>query len=449
MIKAYLIALTLVCQLNQRSSGQEAVASSFRRHIAPILLDNCLACHSAKKAEGGYRLDSYEMMCMPGDSGAVPIAMGSELSGELLRRICSQDSSERMPPDTEPLPNDKIQLIKDWIFSGGKFDGDVPTQTLALVIPPTQYADPPETYSQPIPITATTFSPDGKLIITGGYHELLVWTWENSHLVRRITNIGQRVYGLAFSPDGLTLAAACGEPGRNGEVRLVDFQSGTIQGVVARSGDVALDLAYRPGTKELAVASADSTIRIVNVDTLQEIRSIASHADWVTSIAYSDDGTRLVSSSRDKSAKVYDAATGDLISSYQGHAAAVRGASILAGNSQVVSVGADNKLHRWEIDGAKKVAEVDLGGEGLKLIRFATYVLVSCSDKRLLRIDLNSNAIAREFKGHSDWVLTSCCPPNLSVDALPSIVASGAFDGEVRIWNGADAATIRSWIAKP
>ncbi len=180
------------------------------------------------------------------------------------------------------------------------------------------------------------------------------------------------MFALAFSTDGQTLAVGCGEPGRSGEVRLIDFASGEVKGVVARTNDVVLDLAYRPGANELAIASADSTIRIVNVETLESVRTIASHADWVTAVAWSDDGTRLASASRDKSAKVYDGATGELIASYLGHGAAVRGVSVLSDNKQVVSVGADNKLHRWDVDGAKKVAEVAIGGEGYKLIRNGT-----------------------------------------------------------------------------
>ena len=82
--------------------------------------------------------------------------------------------------------------------------------------------------------------------------------------MRRIRNIGQRVYHLSFSADGKTLAVACGEPGKSGEVRLVDFDTGEVVGVVARSSDVALDVAFRPGSNTLAVASADSLIRLVD-----------------------------------------------------------------------------------------------------------------------------------------------------------------------------------------
>jgi WD40 repeat protein len=169
----------------------------------------------------------------------------------------------------------------------------------------------------------------------------------------------------------------------------------------------------------------------------------------VTAVAWSDDGTRLASASRDKSAKVYDGATGDLIASYLGHGAAVRGVSIVLDNKQVVSVGADNKLHRWDVDGAKKVAEVAIGGEGYKLIRNGTNLFVPCSDQRLLQIDLGSNKILREYKGHQDWVLSACYQPNTTGETRDGLLASGSFDGEVRIWDTVDTTLIRNWNAKP
>ena len=447
----YIIFVWLACCffVGTPASGDSTVSVSFRSDIAPILLDNCLACHSAKKAEGGYRVDSYEELLKAGDSGATPIATMADQVSEVLRRITCQDGSERMPAESESLSPQQIELIKQWITSGGKFDGDNASQSLTLVIPPVQYAAPPEVYNQAIPITATTFSPDGKLIVTGGYHELVIWNAEDAKLVRRIKNVGQRVFDLAFSPDGQTLAVGCGEPGRSGEVRLFDFQSGEIKGVVARTNDVVLDLAYRPGTNELAVASADSCIRIINLETLKEIRTIASHADWVTAVSWADDGTRLASASRDKSAKVYDGGTGELISSYMGHQAAVRGVSILLDGKQVASVGADHKVHRWEIEGAKKVAEIPVGGEGYKLIRSGNHLYVPCSDTRLLRIDLSNNTVSQEYKGHKDWVLSASYLLGVTGDASNGLLASGAFDGEMRIWNTSDASLVRTWLAKP
>ena len=109
---------------------------SFRRDVAPILRDNCLACHGPKKAEGGYRVDSYAELLKPGDSGEIPVSKSTERASELLARITSQDGSIRMPAETEPLTQQQIQLVRTWIEGGATFDGVAETTSLSLVIPP-------------------------------------------------------------------------------------------------------------------------------------------------------------------------------------------------------------------------------------------------------------------------------------------------------------------------
>ncbi|MFK8111229.1 MAG: c-type cytochrome domain-containing protein [Rubripirellula sp.] len=445
----YLVNVALLILLLPAGFLPAADTVSFRNQIAPILRDSCLACHGAKKAEGGYRVDSYEELRKAGDSGEMPIATTADQESELLRRIICEDESERMPAETEPLSQSQMELFKKWIAGGAKFDGEQPAQLLSMVIPPPKFADPPDTYDRPIPIVALLVSPDGKQVIAGGYHEVTVWNVGDGKLVRRIKNLGQRIFALAFSADGKTLAVGCGEPGRNGEVRLVDYQAGEVTAVVARSNDVVLDVAFRPGTNEIAVAGSDSAIRIVNAETREDVRTIASHADWVTAVVWSDDGMRLASASRDKSAKVYDGNSGELLSSYLGHGAAVRGVSILADGLQVVSVGDDNKAHRWNIEDAKKVAEIGLGAQGHRLIREGSHLFVPCADSRLLRIDLGNNQILQECKGHTDWVLCAARATDVSGKASDGLLFSGSFDGEVRVWDIADGSLVRGWIAKP
>ena len=424
------------------STAHAADTVSFRRDIAPILLDNCVACHGAKKADGSYRLDTFAELSKAGDSGAAPLAKADGKTIEILRRLTTADESERMPADSDPLTAEQIKLISAWVESGAKFDGENPADLLPFVIPPPQHPLPPDSYRAAVPITAIAFSPDGNQVFTSGYHEILVWNLDGK-LQRRIQNIGQRTYAMALDTDETTLAVACGQPGRAGEVRLVDVTTGDVKGVIARSTDVVLDLAFRPGSPELAVASADKSIRIININSLELLRTLSSHADWVTAVAWSADGSRLVSASRDKSAKVYDATTGQLLVSYQGHGAAVRGVSVLPDGEQVISSGTDNKLHRWNIEKAKKVAEVRLGGEGYKLISAAGYVLVPCADRRLLQIDIAKNNVRQEFKGHDDWVLSAA----LNTDQTR--IASGGYDGEVRVWNAADGSLIHSFNAQP
>ena len=436
------LATALVAAVCGLGSASAAEPVSFRGDVAPILLDHCLACHGPKKAEGGYRVDAFDELRKPGDSGVVPLAAGEADGGEVLRRIASPDPSERMPADAEPLSAEQVDVVRRWVAAGAAFDGDRGDEPLHLVIPPRRYADPPASYPRPVPAAATAFSPDGRQLLVGGYHEVTVWNVEDGSLARRIKDMPQRIFALAFLPDDRRLAVAGGEPGRSGEVRLVDYESGAVTAVVARSADVALDAAVRPRTGELAVASADGLIRIVDPASSAVTRTIAGHADRVTAVAWSDDGALLTSASRDKSAKLFGGETGDLLANYQGHAAAVRGVAFAPDGKQVLSTGADGKLHRWNVEGAAKAAEVAVG-DSHHLARGAGFVLVPGVDGQVRQVDLASNAVSRALSGHRDWALSA------AVTRDGTRFASGSLDGEVRIWNAVDGALIRAWTAKP
>jgi len=419
---------------------------SFINDVASILLDHCVACHGPKKAEGGYRLDNFDEMLKPGDSGASPVATG--LSGELIRRITCVDTAERMPAETDALAAGQVEVLKRWLTEGAKFDGEKSDLTLNLVIPPRTFPDPPSAYPLPVQIAAMAFSPDGSMLLVGGYHEITVWSISDAKLSRRIKNVGQRVFSIVFLTDKKTIAVGCGEPGKNGEVRFVDFESGEVKGVVARCNDAVLDIAIRPSTEdlavqELAIASADGLIRIVDAQKMAELRTISSHADWVTAVAWSADGTRLASASRDKSAKVFVANTGELLSSYAGHAAAVRGVAFLPGGKQVYSTGADKKLHRWEVDGPKKVMELSLGGEAFRIVGGENVYFVPSADNQLRRIDSVSNKATHSLDGYQDWVLST------ALHLGSNRVAGGSMNGEVRLWNATDGTLIHHWVAKP
>ena len=152
--------------------GQDGV--SFKADIAPVLINNCLACHGPKKAEGGYRVDTFERFLREGDSGAAAITAGNHDESESLRRIKSEDEFERMPLEGEPLASADVALIEKWITEGAKYDAEDPKAPLATIVPAPTHPAPPEAYPRSVPITAVAFSPDGSQVVTGGYHEVVI-----------------------------------------------------------------------------------------------------------------------------------------------------------------------------------------------------------------------------------------------------------------------------------
>jgi len=422
-------------------SSPSSSPPSFKETVAPVLVDACIACHNAKKAEGGYRLDTFDRLRTPGDSGEPPLVAGADPAGELLRRIGSDDPDERMPPESPPLPPAAIAAVRAWVAAGAAFDGTAPAEPLAMVMPPRMQAAP-ATYPQPVPVTAVAFSPDGARLLVGGYHELLVFDAADGRLIARLGNVGQRVMAIRFLADGRTIAVAGGEPGREGDVRLLDAETAAVKRVIARSTDVVFDVAQRPGGDELAVAGSDGVLRVFDPASGSELRAISSHGDWVTAVAWSDDGARLASASRDRTVKVFDAASGELVSTFSGHTAAVRGVALSADGKRGCSTGDDRKVLQWNADDGKAIgAAVTLGGEGLRLASDGTKAFIANGGRAVAAVDLARGSSVS--LSHTDWPLC------VAVHPATGRLASGSIDGEVRVFTLADGTLVKAWPAKP
>jgi WD40 repeat protein len=65
-------------------------------------------------------------------------------------------------------------------------------------------------------------------------------------------------------------------------------------------------VAYSPDGRLLASGSTDKTVRIWDLATAREIRTLVGHSDWVTGVTFSPDGSRLASSSYDRTVKIWD-----------------------------------------------------------------------------------------------------------------------------------------------
>ncbi|MFM8890382.1 MAG: WD40 repeat domain-containing protein, partial [Planctomycetia bacterium] len=247
---------------------------------------------------------------------------------------------------------------------------------------------------------------------------------------------------IRFLDRGETVVVAGGEPGRAGDVRLLEARTGAVRRVLARSTDVICDVAVRPGRTELAAAGADGLLRIVDAATGDEVRTLSSHGDWVTAVAYSDDGGRLASASRDKTVKVFDAAGGELVATFGGHASPVRGVALSADGKQGFSVGDDKRLLRWNADDGKAIGNpVALGGEGLRLVRDGERVFVPTGGKSVAAVEPGSGKVVPV--PHADWPLC------VAVHTETGRLASGSLDGEVRLFTLQDGALVRAWPARP
>src|ERR1017187_1102 len=91
-----------------------AQAIDFARDVAPILEEQCLACHSATKAAGGLALIGRQALI---DKKAI-VPNKPEASPLYILAALPSTTAGAMPPGGPRLSAGKLATLKDWIAQG-------------------------------------------------------------------------------------------------------------------------------------------------------------------------------------------------------------------------------------------------------------------------------------------------------------------------------------------
>ncbi|MCA9137447.1 MAG: DUF1553 domain-containing protein [Planctomycetales bacterium] len=94
-----------------------AGAVDFEKDVQPIFRDRCIDCHGADEQNSQFRLDRLSVMLSGGNSGEPAIVPGKTEASYLLKLVKREEPGWEMPPD-EPLSDDEIGLIENWIADG-------------------------------------------------------------------------------------------------------------------------------------------------------------------------------------------------------------------------------------------------------------------------------------------------------------------------------------------
>lgn len=107
-----------------------AAPVDFERDIKPIFQEHCIKCHGPKKQKASLRLDQPAAMLRSGDSGEPTIKTGKPEESYLIEVLTDPDPEFRMPPESDPIPDAQLALIKRWIKEGAKMPGNAAPKKL-------------------------------------------------------------------------------------------------------------------------------------------------------------------------------------------------------------------------------------------------------------------------------------------------------------------------------
>ena len=101
-----------------------------------------------------------------------------------------------------------------------------------------------------------------------------------------------------------------------------------------------------------SVANEKPTERVV------EAQHFIGHEDWIENLAFTPDGKRLITGSKDKTARVWDVATGQVLHVLKGHTDTVRGVAALPDNRRVATASWDGSIRLWDLDSGDELWKI-------------------------------------------------------------------------------------------
>lgn len=232
------------------------------------------------------------------------------------------------------------------------------------------------------------------------------------HVATRITQAPD-IVSLALSPDGQRLVCLSSDQ----TVRLLDLSAGGVarkwyvgQAAVTTSPAVAahqLDgincrpayqVAFAPDGRTFAVCAGPS-IYVWDAATGDLVRTLQGHAEPVTTVAYSADGRTIATGGRDRQVILWDAATGQRRAALRGHRDTISCVTFRGDNRLLASTSWDGTAILWRTDDGQLLASLD---------------------------------------GSDCWVHAAAFSPD------GATLATGDIHGRIRLWNLADGQRIAS-----
>jgi WD40 repeat protein len=174
--------------------------------------------------------------------------------------------------------------------------------------------------------------------------------------------------------------------------------------------DTVLSVAFSPDGKYMVTGSLDKTARLWNIASGAEVRIFTGHAGSVESVAFSPDGKYVLTGSADKTAKLWDAATGAELHTFSDPTSIVRTSVEMKRSNRSVAFSPDGK-----------------------------YILTGSDDGTPKLWDATTGAVLRTFSGHTNIVRSVAFSPD------GKYVLTGGLDDTARLWDATTGAEVRTF----
>jgi subtilase family serine protease len=295
-------------------------------------------------------------------------------------------------------------------------------------------------------VASPSFAPDsGRLVATDG---AVARVWELASFTEQAGYAGHtaNLDAASFGPTGAQVLTS----GKDGTAQLWDAL--TLAQVRSFAGSTATNPSAISRDGALVAVGNGASPKIYQVATGALVATLTGHTAAVTSLAFSADGTRVVTGSLDDTARIWNAATGALVATLA-HGVDVNDVAVAAVGDRFATAGADGKARLWvlstgasagQLDQGYPVGSVDYSADGAYLVTGDAGVSATRAAQAYLW-NVATGARLRGFNAPHETACPSgvtCTPHNMNAGSITGLafapdrtmIAMTQGNGRVRLF---------------
>jgi len=291
-------------------------------------------------------------------------------------------------------------------------------------------------------VYALAFSLDGKHLAVGTHGEALLYDTSNWNVSDVCTQVQGAARSFAFHPDGKHLAIGSGAAGVSGNMLMWDISGETHPISYEAAGDTIENIAFSKDGSNMLTASFDNKARFYAVTFYPYTpQRLEEHNGRVTAVSFSTKPKYIFATgSMDKNVKVWDYKSAKVVVNFDQATAGITGVAFLSNGDQLVGSSLDGNLYWWGVSYSERrrfysgypIRTIKDHEDGVTAFSYSANferIATGGVDHRIVVRRMNDGAVVREFKDAATPIYATALSPD------GKIVAAAGREGLVWIWD--------------